>query len=67
MAGIISTFGYFLIIKIKIEKFMGIARAAKLPYKDPVPNESPIIKVTPIMASTIATIPLEEIFSFKKK
>ena len=61
-----STFGYFRIIKTKTEKLIGIVKAAKFPFKDPVPNESPIIKVTPIIANIIATYPRGEIFSFKK-
>ena len=62
-----STYGYIRIIKTKTEKLIGIVKAARFPFKDPVPNESPIIKVTPIIANTIATYPRDEIFSFKKK
>ena len=54
------------LILAKTEKLIGIVKAAKFPFKDPVPRESPIIKVTPIIANIIATYPRGEIFSFKK-
>jgi len=62
-----SSFGYFLIIITKIEKFIGIARAIKLPNNDPLEIESPTITPIPDMASTMEKKAINETFSFKIK
>ncbi len=60
-----STCGYFLIIKIKIEKDIGIINAAKFPIIAPGDNEVPTIKVMPTTARIIENKVTLDIFSFK--
>ena len=58
-------FLYFLIIITKIEKLIGIAKATKLPNKDPLDIESPTITKIPLIAKKIDKQPINETFSFK--
>jgi len=64
--GTISTSGYFLTIKIKNAKEIGIINAIKLPDNCPGDKELPTIKIIPINAIIIESNVILEIFSFKK-
>ena len=66
-AGTISTFGYFLIIIIKIAKTIGIENAARFPDNSPGESEFPTINKTPVIAKKIEIRVMTLIFSFKKK
>ena len=49
----------------KIEKLIGIAKATRLPKKDPENSESPTITVIPLIAKRIEIKLTNETFSFK--
>ena len=64
--GIMSTFGYFLTIKIKIANEIGIINATRFPVICPGVKELPNIKIIPVTAKIIQVKVSLEIFSFKK-
>ena len=69
-AGIISTFGYFLITITSIAKEMGIIKAIMFPKNcslDWIDRELPSISKTPDMPRIIETRVIKLIFSFNKK
>ena len=63
--GIMSTLGYFLTIRIKIAKEIGIINATRFPVICPGVNEFPSITIIPATAKTIHVNVSLEIFSFK--
>ena len=65
IAGTKSKLEFFRMIITSIEKLIGIVKATKLPKRVPPEIASPIITVIPVMAKTIESKPIIEIFSFK--
>ena len=53
-----SRFLFFLIIITKIEKFIGIAKATRLPSNEPDEIESPTIITIPLIAKKIEYDPI---------
>ena len=64
--GTISRSGYFLIIKTRTAKLIGIVRATKLPKSASIFNDPLTIIKIPSMAKRIDKKVLKFIFSFKK-
>ena len=65
--GIISTFGYFLTINIKIAKEIGIINAIKFPDNCPGDKELPTINIIPVIARIMETNVNLDILSLKNK
>ena len=62
-----STVGYFLIIKIKKAKEIGIINAAKFPDIWPGERDDPIINIIPVIAKMIEITVVLDIFSLRNK
>ena len=65
IAGIISTFWFFLTIIINVEKLIGIIKATRLPNNVPEDIESPTMIPIPDIAKMIEKKLIKETFSLR--